>query len=98
MGRRWNRFWSRKVAASAYGAFVLAFATLAVPPAYLADGWLRVVFGVLALGCMVGFIYEWWFRKRPRPAAPCVRLEIRRDCHVPEHTYVVAMNDEDLAA
>jgi hypothetical protein len=63
-----QRFWSRRVAASAYGGFAVTFIVLAIPPAWLADDRMRIIFLLLGFGCVAGFIYEWWFRKEQLPA------------------------------
>lgn len=76
MGRRWQHFWSRKVGASVYGGFMIAFATFAIPTSWLADDRVRVLCAILAVGCAIGAAYEWWFR--PSDASTPSTMEVPR--------------------
>jgi hypothetical protein len=59
-----------------------------------------VLLGTFAVISVLAFSGAWTARHTPELTArkPLVRLEIRRDSHSPSHSYVVAMNDGDLAA
>jgi hypothetical protein len=87
------------VAARWYVSFAVAMLALGLPHQFFDDPRIKLFCVALAALSFVGAAYElWWRRDAATPPKPRVRLEIRRDSHTPEHTYVVAMNDGDLAA
>ncbi|MEA2235974.1 MAG: hypothetical protein QOC81_698 [Thermoanaerobaculia bacterium] len=62
-----------------------------IPGKWPMVGWVMLFFGV-------GIVIASFFMPPNAVRKPHIRLEVRRDTHTPQHTYVVAMNDGDLAA
>lgn len=50
----------------------MTFFVFAIPQVWLTDIRARIIFGILAVGCCVGFAYEWWVRKEQPPLSPAL--------------------------